>query len=172
MLEAGPGCRRGKQQQPAAELVALDTVKKHVSHLLGKLGAANRTEAASAAPPCPRPGSATLSCRGALRKLPPACPPSGDASHGASSYCRRERSQTRPGPPCYRAWTRRLAEEMTVKQIRFHRPMARREGSWRETLPPDPRDPDVVRAKALASSGNPRRQIKDRAVPVAPPAET
>ena len=30
----------------AAELVVtLDTVKKHVSHLLGKLGAANRTEA-------------------------------------------------------------------------------------------------------------------------------
>ena len=59
MLEAGPGCRRGKQQQPAAELVALDAVKKHVSHLLGKLGAANRTEAvtgaASAAPPCPSP---------------------------------------------------------------------------------------------------------------------
>ena len=26
-------------------MVTLDTVKKHVSHLLGKLGAANRTEA-------------------------------------------------------------------------------------------------------------------------------
>jgi hypothetical protein len=26
-------------------VVSLDTVKKHVSHLLGKLGAANRTEA-------------------------------------------------------------------------------------------------------------------------------
>ena len=34
----------------AAELmVSLDTVEKHVSHLLGKLGAANRTEAVSRA---------------------------------------------------------------------------------------------------------------------------
>ncbi len=30
-------------------VVSLDTVKKHVSHLLGKLGAANRTEAATRA---------------------------------------------------------------------------------------------------------------------------
>ena len=30
-------------------VVSLDTVKKHVSHLLGKLGAANRTEAANRA---------------------------------------------------------------------------------------------------------------------------
>jgi len=29
--------------------VSLDTVKKHVTHLLGKLGAANRTEAAARA---------------------------------------------------------------------------------------------------------------------------
>ena len=34
----------------AAELVVtVDTVKKHVSHLLGKLGAANRTEAVTRA---------------------------------------------------------------------------------------------------------------------------
>ena len=34
----------------AAELVVtLDTVKKHVSHVLGKLGAANRTEAVARA---------------------------------------------------------------------------------------------------------------------------
>ena len=30
-------------------MVSLDTVKKHVSHLLGKLGAANRTEAVTRA---------------------------------------------------------------------------------------------------------------------------
>ena len=30
-------------------VVTLDTVKKHVSHLLGKLGAANRTEAVARA---------------------------------------------------------------------------------------------------------------------------
>ena len=36
----------------AGELVVtVDTVKKHVSHLLGKLGAANRTEAVTRAPP-------------------------------------------------------------------------------------------------------------------------
>ena len=37
-------------QRIAHELVvALDTVKKHVTHVLGKLGAANRTEAAARA---------------------------------------------------------------------------------------------------------------------------
>ena len=41
----------GKSNQAiAGELVVtLDTVKKHVSHLLGKLGAANRTEAVTRA---------------------------------------------------------------------------------------------------------------------------
>jgi len=37
-----------------------------------------------------------------------------------------------------------------MKQIRIHRPRVRRERPWHEVLPPDPRDPDVVRAKALA----------------------
>ena len=37
-------------QRIARELVVtLDTVKKHVSHVLGKLGAANRTEAVTRA---------------------------------------------------------------------------------------------------------------------------
>ena len=37
-------------QRIAHELVvALDTVKKHVTHVLGKLGAANRTEAVARA---------------------------------------------------------------------------------------------------------------------------
>jgi LuxR family maltose regulon positive regulatory protein len=41
----------GKSNQRIAHdlVVALDTVKKHVSHLMGKLGAANRTEAAARA---------------------------------------------------------------------------------------------------------------------------
>jgi hypothetical protein len=41
-----------------------------------------------------------------------------------------------------------------VQQIRIHRPKARRERSWQEALPLDPRDPDVVRAKALARAGD------------------
>jgi LuxR family maltose regulon positive regulatory protein len=42
----------GKSNQAVASqlVITLDTVKKHVSHLLGKLGAANRTEAVSRAP--------------------------------------------------------------------------------------------------------------------------
>jgi len=34
-----------------------------------------------------------------------------------------------------------------VQQIRNHRPRARRERPWQEALPPDPRDPDAVRAR-------------------------
>ncbi len=41
MLAAG----RSNQAIAAELVVTLDTVKKHVSHVLGKLGAANRTEA-------------------------------------------------------------------------------------------------------------------------------
>jgi LuxR family maltose regulon positive regulatory protein len=45
MLSAGQS-----NQAIAAQLViTLDTVKKHVSHVLGKLGAANRTEAVARA---------------------------------------------------------------------------------------------------------------------------
>jgi len=41
-----------------------------------------------------------------------------------------------------------------VQQIRIHRPRVRRERPWHEALPPDPRDPDVVRAKALVWAGD------------------
>jgi hypothetical protein len=41
---------------------------------------------------------------------------------------------------------------MTVKQIRIERLRTRREHPGREVLPHDARDPDVVRAKALARS--------------------
>jgi hypothetical protein len=41
-----------------------------------------------------------------------------------------------------------------VQQIRIHRPRTRRERPWHEALPADPRDPDVVRAKALARAGD------------------
>ena len=42
-----------------------------------------------------------------------------------------------------------------MKQIRIQKPRARREGPGRETLPPDWRDPDIVRAKALARARTP-----------------
>ena len=69
--------------------------------------------------------------------------------------------------PCYRARTWRPAEEMTVKQIRVERPRAGRERPGREVLPRDARDPDVVRAKALARGRRSRREVTDRAVTVA-----
>ena len=37
-----------------------------------------------------------------------------------------------------------------MKRIRIQRPRAWARHDWDEALPPDPRDPDVVRAKALA----------------------
>ena len=37
-----------------------------------------------------------------------------------------------------------------MQRIRIDRRRIRREPPWHEVLPPDPRDPDVVRAKALA----------------------
>jgi LuxR family maltose regulon positive regulatory protein len=46
MLAAG----RSNQAIAGELVVTLDTVKKHVSHVLGKLGAANRTEAVARAP--------------------------------------------------------------------------------------------------------------------------
>jgi hypothetical protein len=42
--------------------------------------------------------------------------------------------------------------EMTMKRIRIDKPRIRREPPGTEDLPADPRDPDVVRAKALARS--------------------
>ena len=37
-----------------------------------------------------------------------------------------------------------------MKRIRVAKPRTRRERAWTEDLPTDPRDPDVVRAKARA----------------------
>jgi hypothetical protein len=55
---------------------------------------------------------------------------------------------------------------MTVQRIRIDRPKTRRERLWLEDLPADPRDPDVIRAKALARAqltGSNRRQRTPRA---------
>src|SRR5207344_2840690 len=90
----------GAPNQAIAEqlVVTLDTVKKHVSHLLGKLGAANRTEAVhpgTTARPAPladtheprrdragRGRGGTVVPGHWLRKIPPTCAPSGDADRG------------------------------------------------------------------------------------------
>jgi hypothetical protein len=37
-----------------------------------------------------------------------------------------------------------------MKRIRIHKPRVRAGLPWLEALPLDPRDPDIVRAKALA----------------------
>ena len=58
-----------------------------------------------------------------------------------------------------------------MKQIRIHKPRARRERSWREALPPDPRDPDIVRAKALARARQPGQRVTSHAVAVPRPAD-
>ena len=57
-----------------------------------------------------------------------------------------------------------------MEQIRIHRPRVRRERPWREVLPPGPRDPDVVRAKALARAGDRAWQRNDQAVTFSRPA--
>jgi hypothetical protein len=51
-----------------------------------------------------------------------------------------------------------------MKRTRIERPRARRERAWREALPPDPRDPDVIRAKALARAGRSGRPVTGGAV--------
>jgi hypothetical protein len=43
-----------------------------------------------------------------------------------------------------------MAAGRVMRRIRVDRPRIRRERAWTEDLPADPRDPDVVRAKALA----------------------
>ena len=49
-----------------------------------------------------------------------------------------------------------------MKRIRIDRPRIRRERAWAEDMPADPRDPDVIRAKALA------RCPADRPIPEQP----
>lgn len=51
-----------------------------------------------------------------------------------------------------------------MKRIRTAAPRTRRERRWPEDLPTDPRDPDVVRAKALArAAGGCEEREADRA---------
>ena len=39
-----------------------------------------------------------------------------------------------------------MLKEQTVQRTRIHQHKIQRERPWQEVLPPDPRDPDVVRA--------------------------
>jgi len=89
----------------------------------------------------------TLAGRG---RFPPMWALSGDAYPGRvlvpSPKNRSQDEQASVGSA-----PQRPAEEMTeVKRIQIHRPRVPRERPWREVLPSDPRDPDVVRVKALA----------------------
>jgi len=49
-----------------------------------------------------------------------------------------------------------------MKLIRIQRPKGRRERPWLDVLPPDPRDPDVVRVKALGRAANRRQQVPSK----------
>jgi hypothetical protein len=44
-----------------------------------------------------------------------------------------------------------------MKRIRIERRKTRNERPWLESLSPDPRDPDIVRAKALARTARPAK---------------
>jgi len=59
-----------------------------------------------------------------------------------------------------------------VQQIRIRRSRARRERPGQEALRPDPRDPDVVRAKALARAADRAGERTARQSPSPQHAET
>jgi len=59
-----------------------------------------------------------------------------------------------------------------MKRIRTARPRIRRERAWTEDLPADPRDPDVVRAKALARAQSARAGQAQQANATAADANT
>jgi hypothetical protein len=61
-----------------------------------------------------------------------------------------------------RACIWRVIEEVAVKRIRIDRPRAERERPWREVLPADPRDPDVVRAKTLDRTAHPSQKVASK----------
>jgi hypothetical protein len=52
-----------------------------------------------------------------------------------------------------------------MKRIRTSRPRTRRELLYPEDLPADPRDPDVVRAKALARARQLEKSCVSQTVP-------
>jgi hypothetical protein len=56
-----------------------------------------------------------------------------------------------------------MATGHDMKRVRVERPAIRRKRHWAEELPADPRDPDVVRAKALARARLTGSSRRDRA---------
>jgi len=58
-----------------------------------------------------------------------------------------------------------------MKQVRATKPRSRREHSWDEALPADPRDADIMRAKELARTGKPGQRMRDHAVTAGRSAE-
>jgi hypothetical protein len=49
-----------------------------------------------------------------------------------------------------------------VRSVRVERPKVRRDRSWLEVLPLDPRDPEMIRAKAIDRSGDRRSGASPR----------
>jgi hypothetical protein len=49
-----------------------------------------------------------------------------------------------------------------MQRIRIQRPKARRGRPWHEVLPPDPHDPQVLRAKALGRAPHPDQEATRR----------
>jgi hypothetical protein len=45
-----------------------------------------------------------------------------------------------------------------MQRIRIQRPKVRRGRPWRGVLPPDPRDPEILRAKAVGRAGDPDQE--------------
>jgi DNA-binding CsgD family transcriptional regulator len=92
----------GRSNQRIAHdlVVALDTVKTHVTHVLGKLGAANRTEAAARArqlglvPSHPRAGPVTPSGDGSPRRDIPPGRHLRVTPHGGRNSYRSQKSRT------------------------------------------------------------------------------
>jgi hypothetical protein len=49
-----------------------------------------------------------------------------------------------------------------MQRIRIQRPKARRGRPWHEVLPPDPHDPEVLRAKALGRAAHLDQEVTRR----------
>jgi hypothetical protein len=59
-----------------------------------------------------------------------------------------------------------------MKQVRAKTSRSPRAHPWDEALPADPRDPDILRAKALARTGKPGQRMTGHAVTAGRSAES